>query len=773
MDTSRKSESKAKAAVRFTPALASAMVLAFLLTGAFAGPPERKGPPDRSKAEDKLSKTIPADAGSNQAPVLFCIGIHVEPMGATVSKLAQPDRQTKRDNDDKPDYTQAEDFKRAVEQIKTIQQIVDKHNGRMTVQVQSPFTITAAQNKDSILADLAKDGHEIALHFHEDAHLGRNCESLPVKTWTAVMAEEIGYIRKAVGSDIKVRYWSGGNNYSDVLDAANAAGLDVMSDHKNPKVQKTFDELISIWPWRPADGPTADGVIEFAKNDPAGKIVYLPDGIFASGDFASRKKGSDADYLDFITDGLERSLRAARKDRVNVFHLTAHPGEFKGGPNGRFTIVDQWLTQVVDPLVKAGKVKWATFSQMADAFAAWEKTPAGQAWLKQSQSQPAPNGQPQTQTKSDKGVVPALKKPSADVPAGSEGRDVVPSMNKPSENAAPEDSKPAPARIAWDPGVKGYITFAVNIHDYVHADQSAEIIQKLVKIFQKYKVKGDFYFIAQVAEEYAARYPQAIKAVKDGGICVSYHVRPPSPMYNGFDEPLKKLGDKDLAATLRDYETYRLDLATGGLDKTKPGGYAYVARVFGCNPVCVSPQTSDRRIKSAVDAIYKDMGAKMVLAYHESGTKIDQPFEYLNGLLIRPSDFSVTRWSLPGEPEDSFWWNRVGGQRASDKFIPVNKLKELAGLWKADRPFLATALIHENNFYRRGPEAWKPRYLDDEKHPLKPPYNLNAPDESKDRPQKEQDAILKAYEDMVAWAAANLKVATSQDIVKLADGKSP
>lgn len=318
-------------------------------------------------------------AAESDAPLLFCIGVHVEPMGAQTSKLAgnaasEPARPG-------PDYNREPFFRRHVADLQTLAAIAEKHGGRMTVQVQTPLTSMCVKTGERILADFEKRGHEVALHFHEDAHLGRNGGALLVETWTAVMKEEIELIKKAGAT--RVRYWSGGNLYPDVLKAAAAVGLDVMSDHKNPRAQRTFPELLSIHPWRPAGGPTAEDIAAFARHDPAGKIVYLPDGIFTRTDFNSMRRadatGGDSNYFDFLTDSLRASLKAARADRVNVFHITVHAGEFRGGPDTEkpFGVIDRWLTDVVNPLVKAGKVKWATFSEMADAFRAWEKKNPG------------------------------------------------------------------------------------------------------------------------------------------------------------------------------------------------------------------------------------------------------------------------------------------------------------------------------------------------------------------------------------------------------------
>lgn len=653
-----------------------------------------------AQLQENLTRSISSDAGDPQAPILFCIGIHIEPFGATVSSLVG-DRALapKEGMYARPagDYNNAEYFRRHVEEIRKMAQIVQKHGGKMTVQAQTAFTRVCYEKNEKILEELKFKGHEIAIHFHEDAHLGKNCNELEPGLWTAVMKEEIGWLKKAGAG--QVNYWSGGNIYPHILEAASNAGLWVMSDYKNPRKQETDESLLSIHPWRPAGEPNEGNVSEFSRHDPAGKIIYLPDGIFKSADFKERKAGGTAAFLDYLTDGLERSLRAAKKERVNVFHITLHPGELKG-PKGN-DILDTWLTQVIDPLVKQGKLKWATFSEMADKYVSWEK------------------------------------------------------------------ANPASVKTA-----KPYMTFAVNVHDWVNVEESADIVLKLVDIFNKYNVRGDFYFTAPVAEAYMSKHPEVISKLKASNMTISYHVRPPSPIYNGFDSELKKLDDESLKQAVRDYETYGLDLRTGKIDKSRPGGYTYVSQVFGKSPVVVSPQAKDRRIRSACEDVYKSIGAKMEVLYHEEGTPKDNPFQHINGLLIRPSDFSITRWSAPGAKKESFWWNKLTGP-AAGYFDPVSRLKQEIAAWSYERPPFITALIHENNFYNSGAESWKAYYLGGEDYntPLSPPYDLDVPNIAKPRSKEEQARILKAYESMVAYAAENLNVVTSQDIVELAQNQ--
>ena len=140
-------------------------------------------------------------------------------------------------------------------------------------------------------------------------------------------------------------------------------------------------------------------------------------------------------------------------------------------------------------------------------------------------------------------------------------------------------------------------------------------------------------------------------------------------------------------------------------------------------------------------------------------------------VVMRPSDFSVTRWSLPAGPRGpTFWWNMLSTPKAAE-YNPTAYLKKRLAQWRGGRPAIITCLIHENNFYRRRSTPWASIYYADvrKSRPRKPPYNLKAPDASLPRLARDQKAIWKAYEQLVAYAAANLKVVTSQDIMTMAE----
>ena len=341
-------------------------------------------------------------------------------------------------------------------------------------------------------------------------------------------------------------------------------------------------------------------------------------------------------------------------------------------------------------------------------------------------------------------------------------------------NDSPDGSATAEPGCISAESTAGYMTFAINIHDVVNVDDSADTVIRLVDLFERYGVRGDFYLTAPLVHLYEEQRPDAIERLQDSNMTISCHVRPPHALYTGFDQGLRSLDDARLAATLLDYETYRLDLATGDLLRDEPGGYEYVADVFGRDPVVAPSPNSDQHIKSASRQTYAGLGARMTILYHEQGTDPDDPFQWVDGLLVRPSDFSVTRWGEPGrDSKGTFGWNRVDtADSAADE--PGLYLRTRLDGWRdgePGRPPFITSLIHENNFYRSDATPWKSRYYSVEggQGPLSPPYDLGAVDASSPRSATGQEAIWAAYQEMVAYAAADLCVVTSEDIVSMAE----
>ena len=339
--------------------LCAVLTLAALACGLPAAPSAETQP-----TETATQPEVQNEAGG--AVLYFTIGMHIEPMGETAQGFGGG----------KADYHNPQFFDKQVKDILEVTQIVEAHGGRMTIQAQSPFTTVAIESGNTILADLAASGHEIALHFHEDAHMGKNSASRSMQEWCDVLKEEIGYVTQASGVT-DIRYWSGGNLYADMYEAAECAGLIVNSDWKNPNTQSTDMSLTGVQPWRPAGGTDGTDFTLFTQNDPNGAIVFLPEGQYDKTDFAASRRsdeaGGDEAYFEYLKESLYASLEAAEAGKVNVFHFTIHPGEFRGDPQDPFGVIEKFLTEVVDPLVASGDVQWMPLSEMADAYAEIEQ----------------------------------------------------------------------------------------------------------------------------------------------------------------------------------------------------------------------------------------------------------------------------------------------------------------------------------------------------------------------------------------------------------------
>src|SRR5262249_60406539 len=104
------------------------------------------------------------------------------------------------------------------------------------------------------------------------------------------------------------------------------------------------------------------------------------------------------------------------------------------------------------------------------------------------------------------------------------------------------------------PSSKGSITFVANTHDYGRVDRSADTVLRLIDVFGRYQVRGDFYLTAQAVEAYARSRPEVIRRLVDSQMTISYHLRPPHPGYPGFEYLLQERQGQALEAALRDYE---------------------------------------------------------------------------------------------------------------------------------------------------------------------------------------------------------------------------
>jgi peptidoglycan/xylan/chitin deacetylase (PgdA/CDA1 family) len=325
-----------------------------------------------------------------------------------------------------------------------------------------------------------------------------------------------------------------------------------------------------------------------------------------------------------------------------------------------------------------------------------------------------------------------------------------------------------------------YFTFAVNCHDWLNIDKSNATLDALIDIFEKYGVKGDFYFTPTLGHYYEENHPELIQRLISTKMGIGFHLRAPHPYGHTTTALYTKLREAaDPAAVVYEVESQRLDLTTGELIADQPGGLLYMKKLFGFAPSVATPsylggQGADKAVRNAAYDLYYKEGARMIVANHEGGSSLENPYAYEGKMLKRPSHFSVTRWdSQNGNIKDAFWWNHMDDQYASD-FDPVQRLKdEIAKLPTTGGVLFGQSLIHENNYYMAN-TPWGPIFYEDKNKTTEksPPFDLSATAPwLKDRTQADQDAILANYDALVAYASSHprIKIVTAKQVVELAE----
>jgi len=318
------------------------------------------------------------------------------------------------------------------------------------------------------------------------------------------------------------------------------------------------------------------------------------------------------------------------------------------------------------------------------------------------------------------------------------------------------------------------VTFAINCHDWVNPEQSADAVTFVLDTLEGVGARAELYVTAPVAEAWQRVAPQLIERLRDSDHTISYHVRAPHPV--AFEPTREMLGETPLAA----FETTWQDLATGVLDSRRPGGYQYVAGLFGRNPSATGLAGDDRELGLRFARITAARGARMAVFDHgpvPGRTGYENLALPEEALYPRPNDFFVARVNGVGIPGDGdFWWNRVaaGGLEPTDLAGAFSEgfLERDSGT--SGQPLFSVVVIHENNLYMEG-TPWRPVYFEDpeSRFPKSPPWDLQATAPwVSPRTSDQIELIRQAFRALVEVVAADTDAAivTSEDISLMADG---
>ncbi len=301
-----------------------------------------------------------------------------------------------------------------------------------------------------------------------------------------------------------------------------------------------------------------------------------------------------------------------------------------------------------------------------------------------------------------------------------------------------------------------YVTFVQNVHDWVFPEESLATLNRLIDLHEQYQIPVELYLDDQVVQKYLELEPTIFHRFKSSEyVTISYHIRPPHPVYEGFDTiKLAQMSQEEQYETLLAYETHALDLVTGGYTD-EAGGYAYLTELIGYPPRVVAHTTS-RQFGVALSRVYEELGALFAVV-HGRETTLD---DTVQGLHARPEQMEIKlyeeTYALGFDAEKRFDEWTADCDEESDYFINLK--------------------YHEDNYYTKGTpfEAvyWEEQIGPGKGEPTSPPYDVLAGLNTRFRTDAEQAEEWEIYEETVAYVAQHpdeLTAITSKDLEQMLD----
>ncbi len=289
---------------------------------------------------------------------------------------------------------------------------------------------------------------------------------------------------------------------------------------------------------------------------------------------------------------------------------------------------------------------------------------------------------------------------------------------------------------------KLYVSFILNVHDWVYGDDSIATLNRVIDLHEKYKVPMDIYLMDPMVQLYETKAPELMKRIATSPmVAVSYHLRVPYPYYANFDwMGLASMSDANLSSTILNYEEHKLDLASGQALGAS-GGYQHLKDVIGYAPYVVVTETGDSRNESAMAAIYKQKGAFFTLV-HGRTTELGAT-KY--GLQLRPEHVEVKAYENP-----------------SAIAVDTAIIEPAIAAAPATRPAFINLKWHDDNFHSRKTPWINVFYVDgDEKsQPRTPPFDLTAIGDIGLKTETEKKVQWDRYDAMLAYVVAHPELGT-------------
>ncbi len=332
-----------------------------------------------------------------------------------------------------------------------------------------------------------------------------------------------------------------------------------------------------------------------------------------------------------------------------------------------------------------------------------------------------------------------------------------------------------------------YLNFAINCHDWVDPDLSSAVVLRAARFLAKHGLKADFYATGPLYRAWEQGAPGTIEELNELGMGLGYHHRPPHPTFYKHERLQEIIGmsPEDAFLAFERLESEELDLRTGNTVAGRPGGFRGAEKRAGRPPLVLGAGTAPPHLMAIDRQVLRMMGARSVVAFHSQGEQ-EYPLLWWQGLLARPSDFSIVRVPMnsrqrrakknvlprgvgAGEESGSFWWNAINDPE-SRQHRPAKYLERKLGEMQTDRITYITSLIHEDDWYKIGSSFNAIYYEDRTRRTTRtPPFDIEGTPGAPPKKAADTEKIWQWWEELVAFAAGDprVRVVTTADLLEM------
>ena len=245
-----------------------------------------------------------------------------------------------------PDYRDEKYFRAQEQSLEKFTKMLETHGAKLTIQAQKPFTDSCIKYKN-ILPDLEEKGHEIATHFHEDIWVETSASREKRKQALSDMKQSVDQL------GVTNHTLCGGWQWKDISEIALEVGFRYLDNYKNPKTQIGLEKNMTVFPYR-MDGAS----------------LYIPEGIWLNvtkpASLPAKAKPED---FDRITTMINLSFPDLKKEMICTANVVMHLSDFLPGKEDELiSLYDEYLTKVLDPVVKTGLIQYSTIAESGRLF---------------------------------------------------------------------------------------------------------------------------------------------------------------------------------------------------------------------------------------------------------------------------------------------------------------------------------------------------------------------------------------------------------------------